>query len=135
MRDHGKVDIWQANDNDYYAQILPERRKLAQKEEPLAIMPAQYTDDAPYDAFEFGSENKSSNRNVNIPIPGVDFGPPYSRRQEVIDKINKKKNMFGPVNPDEVSLPAWSKKRGIVLKPGLDTGIDKDSIEFKQVVK
>ena len=118
----GEVDMWKANDNNYYSQLLPERRRLGQKEEPLALMPPSYISEMTEPLTTVNqSERKPPSQNVAIPpIPVTSLQPPDSQRDEILEKLNKKKNLFGPVNPSEIALPAWSKKRKQYLKPELD---------------
>ena len=41
----------------------------------------------------------------------------------MLQKLDKKKNMFGPIKNSEVVIPRYNKRKQIILKPELDTGL------------
>ena len=97
--------------------MLPERRKLGKKDEPLALMPPPESPGKPYNSKLKHSAKKHGSRNVPpVPVENVEnlkqisSLPPDSQRQEVLDRISKAKNLYGPINQAEIPLPAWTKK-------------------------
>ena len=50
-------------------------------------------------------------------------------RHKVIEKLFNKKNFDRPLNPEQVQIRNSSKKRHILLKPELDTGLTTEVME------
>ena len=48
---------------------------------------------------------------------------------EILQKLEKKKNIFGPIKNSNVVIPSYNKRKQIILKPELDTGLTTDRKE------